>query len=134
MKGTVAGIVALLFVLVSGCEKAPAEEIKRVTSLDHRVDAILVVNGGDATAPDAMLIYIEPTGAPVSGTPVFVGDHFNGLDFGWSGYQDLTIIHAAGRIFNFTNFWQSSEVDNFKYTVVIHLNESNHPVFKPALN
>jgi hypothetical protein len=122
-------LVAMLSVM--SCRYACAQEMKRVASPDQIVDAVLVKQLGNATTPDTLLIYLIPKGEVVGGQPIFVGDHFNGLDLGWDGLKNLVIVVASGRIFHFTNFWQSAAVQNWTYTVGIHLRESNYAVFKP---
>jgi hypothetical protein len=123
--------VVILFLTASACDRPAAQEVKRVVSPDKRVDAVLVEQLNDATSPDSFLLYIVPAGKLADGEPILRGDKFNGLDFGWSAHQELKVLYASGRIFSFTNFWQSRDVDNFQYTVIIHLSESNYPVFQP---
>lgn len=52
-------------------------------------------------------------------TPVFIADKIEGLSVYWSGKKLLTIKYTKARIFNFTNFWNSKELENFRYTVMI---------------
>jgi hypothetical protein len=124
----------LLFAAILGamsCGHALAQEMKRVTSPDQMVDAVLVKQSGNATAPDTLMIYLTAKGKAVDGEPIFVGDGFNGLDLGWDGVKNLVVVVASGRIFHFTNFWQSAAIENWAYTVGIHLRDSNYAVFTP---
>ena len=40
----------------------------------------------------------------------------------WVANKMLSVEYRRARIFQFTNFWQSREVDNFNYIVEIRLN------------
>ena len=39
----------------------------------------------------------------------------------WSKPRKLEIRYDQARIFSFVNFWQSKDVDNFKYVVEVQL-------------
>ncbi len=71
---------------------------------------------------DTQGIYIVPKGAkPRPEDLVMRGDKFQDLSLNWREPQILEVKYASGRVFQFTNFWQSREVENFKFIAEIRL-------------
>lgn len=111
--------------LLSACDdiEADSEEIGRVLSPDGRVEAVLSEGSIDATTPSTHRLYIVGAGASTVGQePLLVGDHFRNLAIAWRGDRFLDLLYSTGRIFEFQNFWQSSEIDDWTYIVEIRLN------------
>ena len=87
--------------------------------MDGRVEAVLKKKDCGATTSIAYSVVIVPTGGTSQEEPIFVADKATALDLGWSADRKLLITYESARIFSFTNFWQSREMDNFNYVVAI---------------
>ena len=112
--------------LVHGCS-APCshEEVARIKSPDGKVDGVHVRGNCGATTPFSEHVFIVPTGDK---TPelkgdyqLFLADHVSGLKLAWRESKVLEIHYEEARIFRFSNFWQSKNVDNFSYVVEVRL-------------
>lgn len=112
---------AFFLAIIASCTEPPGEEVSRIPSPDGLVDAILIRKNVDATVATPYEICIVPTGSKVSCEALIRGDHFENLNIAWKEPQLLEISYSKGRIFNFTNFWQSDKVQNFKYIVELRL-------------
>ena len=109
-------------VLLGGCRKATSEEAARIRSPDGLVEAILTKGDFGATVDYVYKLYIVPTGAAiVPDQPILVADHVAGPSIVWEMPKFLTFSYSGARIFSFTNFWQSKDVQNFAYVVEIRL-------------
>jgi hypothetical protein len=51
----------------------------------------------------------------------FVADHPKDLKIRWRAPRKLEIVYDEARFFQFSNFWHSKEVDDFKYVVELQL-------------
>jgi len=96
-------------------------ERTRVTSPDGIVQAVIVERESDATVPTPMELYLVRTNHSLSGEPVVLGDRFENLQVTWREPRFLELRYEKARIFRFTNFWQSSDVDQLRYVVEIRL-------------
>ncbi len=98
------------------------KEIKRISSPDLRVEAVLVEANGGATVSTINKIYLLEKGAKIdlNTEPVFLSDHQIGVDIAWKENKNLFINYEKARIFKFTNFWNPS-LDNWNYVVEISL-------------
>lgn len=109
--------------LISGCDKkswCSSTEKLRITSQDSVVDVVIMEKGCGATTSASTEIYILPTQKGVEGfTAVFVADKVRGLRVAWEEPKKLLIEYSSARIFKFTNFWSSKEVEQFRYEVKI---------------
>ncbi len=115
-------ILLISFTFISCKELCSLEEVERVTSPDNKVDAVIIKKNYGATASFIYDIYIVPKGKKVDlGKPEFRADHVEKLSLNWSQNKLLQIKYKNARIFHFSNFWQSKEVDNFSYVVEIQL-------------
>lgn len=95
-------------------------EVKRVGSVDKKVEAVLIKNDCGATTSDVYSVSIMGIGEKLNDKNiVFKADHIEGLLILWRGEKFLEIKYKQARIFHFTNFWQSKEVDNFSYIVEV---------------
>lgn len=114
--------VLLLTPAVMGCG-TEYEEISRVPSPDARVDAVLVrTAGGGATVGYGYNIFIVPRGqSPGRGEERLVADHLKNLTLLWQGPRQLEIRYDEARIFRFSNFWHSKDIDDFNYVVELRL-------------
>lgn len=83
------------------------------------MEAILEKKDCGATTSISYSVAIVPTGGTPQGEPIFVADKAMALDLKWSADRKLMITYESARIFSFTSFWQSREMDNFNYVVAI---------------
>ena len=114
------GLTAIL-ILACSCTRPIGKEVLRAPSPDNRVDAVLMEVNGGATTSYSYNLYIVPSGDNVDGSdyPVLTADHIKGQKIHWPAPRTLEIQYDQARIFHFENFWDSREVDNFKYEVQI---------------
>ena len=114
-------LIAVLAV-VGGCA-SESEELWRITSPDSRVDAVFIqVGGGGATVGFSYQLFIVPRGAKPNTTgELLLADKIGNVSAVWSKPRKLEIRYDQARIFSFVNFWQSKDVDNFKYVVEVQL-------------
>ncbi len=119
-------IILLLLSLV-GCDNTCDNEIlQRGVDPSGKVEFIYVRGNCGATTSYSHHIYIVPSGKSHEKIEsVFTVDKIEKLELKWLASAQLQISYKAARIFKFTNFWQSKEVDNFKYEVKINLNDKS---------
>lgn len=111
-----------------GCAEPAREEVARAISPDQLVAAVLIKKMADATVSTPFEIYIVPVGEKVHGEPSLRGDKFEDIKLVWKEPKFLEVHYSKGRIFTFTNFWQSGNVQNFGYTVELRLKpQRNEP-------
>lgn len=72
-----------------------------------------------ATVSDSFRVHIVPAGSDDLGQYVFLADNVRGLKADWIGNQMLAVTYEQARIFEYQNFWESKELDNFRYKVFI---------------
>ena len=119
-------LAVVLVVLVGLTSCAKDQETVRTRSPDGRVDALLVERQTGATVATPVLLYIVKAGDPAgTGEPVLLGDNFDGLSIKWTGPKLLSVTYKKGRIFKFTNFWESRAVDHWSYVVEVRLDPTN---------
>lgn len=98
------------------------EELWRVSSPDSRVDAVLVRTGGPATVGFSYRLFIVPKAAsPGKSGEVLLADQVRNLAAFWRPPRTLELRYDEARIFSFSNFWHSKDVDNFNYVVELWL-------------
>lgn len=96
-------------------------EVVRYTSPDKIVDTVIIQKNCGATTSVNDLVFIVPHGKSVEEySPVFIADHVEELEVEWVDKKLLEIRYREARIFNYTNFWHSKNIDNFKYQVKIN--------------
>lgn len=112
-------------VLLSACSDPCTDEvINKATDSANKTDFIHVKRNCGATAGYSHQIYIVASGAPYEDeNPIFSADKVDNLVASWKAGSNLEISYGSARIFNFTNFWQSAEVDNFNYVVKVVLSD-----------
>ena len=121
---TVLLIIFVVVMLVVSCDTVSRTEVTRIKSPDSIADAVLIKVNAGATASYAYEVYIIPTGGqPTQGNEIFKADKINGLEIQWIQSKYLEIKYDDGRIFHFSNFWHSKDVDNFRYIVDIELSK-----------
>jgi hypothetical protein len=85
----------------------------------------LVTGDGGATTSELSRVYLVPAGQPLrikaEHDCVFTADHIKALTIVWEKPQLLGIQYDEARILQFKNFWQSAEVQNFRYVVETRL-------------
>ena len=117
--------VVMVVFLLSGCEAitnmlCENKELLRISSPDAKVDAVLMRGDCGATTPYSYGVYIIPKGEKIKKSYlIFSADHVEGESVQWIAPKLLEIKYRQARIFEFTNFWQSRDVDNFNYVVEI---------------
>jgi hypothetical protein len=108
--------------LIGGCGEPPRKVIERVPSPDHVVDAVALEIEVGATVATPYLVYIVPSGSrDFRDPPVLRADNLDDLKLSWKEPRFLEVSYSKGRIFDFTNFWESKDVQNFSYVVEIRL-------------
>jgi hypothetical protein len=113
--------------------KNESKEIKRITSPDQKVDAVLLERNGGATSSITNHVFLVPKGKAVEGLQyaILTADNFLDLDISWQANQTLMVGYDKARIFKFYNSWNSDLVDNWKYIVEIKLQcTSDSQLFK----
>src|SRR5437879_8009429 len=112
-------IILMWSLLLWGCSVA-RQEVKRVRSPDGRVEAVLIQTNAGATTGFGFEVFLVPTGAnPKTGSELFRADRVVNLDLHWRESMVLEIAYDQGRIFHFSNFWNSADLDNFRYVVEV---------------
>lgn len=111
--------------LLQGCADLCSDEVVSQTfDPEQKSVAIHVVKGCGATTGDAHQVFIVAPGNSYDEVNrVFIADKVNNLTLTWLGERTLEISYDSARIFNFKNFWQSSEVDSYQYVVKVELRE-----------
>jgi len=102
-----------------------SSEVGRFKSPDGVVEAVIVERASDATVATPIEVYLVPIGTPVSGEPLLTGDRFENLFLTWREPRLLELRYTKGRVYKFTNFWQSADVDQFRYVVELRLKPSS---------
>lgn len=116
------GLIPLLAMLLLGCNPPEEREIQRHVSPDRLVDAVLVERLTDATVATPTVLFLVASGKEWKGEPSrLLGDSFEGLQVIWKRPNFLEIHYKKGRIFSFASFWNSRDVQNFKYEVELRL-------------
>jgi hypothetical protein len=100
-------------------------EIKRISSPDNKVDAVLVESGGGATVANGHEVFLVLPGKKITDIPsdysCFTADHTRKPDIEWTQNKRLLISYDKARIFRFTNFWHSDSLDNWNYIIELKL-------------
>ena len=117
-------VVTPLLASCTSLNPCQEKDVNRQTSQDDIVDAVTVEKDCGATTPKSTIVYIKPKGKSVANhTPVLVSDNVKGFEVNWIRPKYLSITYTAARIFQFTNFWNSKDVDQFNYQVTIRERE-----------
>ncbi len=122
----------LLTFCLSGCGFSPfplfmseSIETKRITSPDGLVDAILLKTNAGATTSYGYDLFIVIKGAAGEKLSLdyskFSADKINDIRITWLENKVLQIDCKSARIFRFSNFWQSKDVQDYRYIVEIRI-------------
>lgn len=119
--------LSLISILLSACADPCSDEvISQAVDPEKKTAAIHVVKNCGATTGYSHQIYIVVPGTDYEDAkPIFVADKVDNLAVTWLGRRTLEISYDSARIFSFTNFWQSSEVDSFLYVLKVSLREGS---------
>jgi len=82
-------------------------------------DLIIYLNADDYFFDNSFQVFIIPAGESDLGESIFLADQVENISISWESKKNLIISYDKARIFQFRNFWQSSEVDNFQTTISI---------------
>jgi hypothetical protein len=123
----------LIIAVSTGCDSVGRTEIRRVTSPDSRVDAVLVEGSAGATTGFSYEVYVLPKGGGVvskegallsKDDPVlrisYVGALEN-LGIEWTRPKLLAISYKSAWIHHFTNRWSWSDGKGSSYVVELRL-------------
>jgi hypothetical protein len=114
-------LLGVMVVTLNGCGKPPTREIARIQSPDAVVDAVLAERAVGATVATPSEVYIVPHGGKIEGGPLLRADNMRDLKLTWKQPRLLEVRYSKGRVFSFTNFWESADVQNWKYVVELRL-------------
>ncbi len=114
---------ALLLGLISCCRSSVIEEVSRFPSPDGNLEAVWTrLNVGGATTGYSFGLYIVSTGqTPDWDAVVLSVDHIEGFLVNWRPERVLEIEFKYARIWHFTNYWVSDEIDDTPYVVELRL-------------
>lgn len=114
--------------LVWGCssfDPCRQAEALRKTSGDGIVDFAVVQRDCGATTAVSTSVFVVPSGGRTQkARPIFEADHVEGLEVSWESPKHLSIRYEQARIFRFTNFWLSRDIEDFRYVVSIREQQS----------
>jgi hypothetical protein len=100
-------------------------ESYRVKSPDGEVDAVLIESDAGATIPVSYHLFILPKGASSKELSFdrsqLLADKVQDLRITWIENKILQIDCKSARIFRFSNFWQSKEIQDYRYIVEIKI-------------
>lgn len=106
-------------------ESHSLKELKRVTSPDKKVDAVLVETNAGATTSYGNKVFLVMPGKRIVEDDlkyaVFSADHYQNIAIKWEANRQLLISYYKARIFSYTNFWQTGELENWNYVVEVKL-------------
>ena len=117
-------LVAIAFVAVflkcglsSPCNQTEANRLK---SPDGKVEAVQVKSDCGATTSESISVFVVGSGKETEESDlVLSADHTESFSLLWRESKFLEIKYKQARIFQFTNFWQSKDIDNFSYVVEV---------------
>lgn len=117
-------ISTLAFCFLVGCD---AENLcsestnKTLESPSGESKAVVVKRDCGATTSEVYLVYIfNADEQPAEKNAVFKSDKTEALSISWQDDRNLIISYKSARIFNFTNFWQSTSKSQNKE---VHIRE-----------
>lgn len=110
-------------IAASGCINPAAEVLDRIPSGDGRVDALILRTDVAPSGNDVHYVQIVPKGDPPNPRKhdLFRADNVTNFRVAWVSDRVLDIEFGRARIFHFSNFWMSREIDSFGYVVEVRL-------------
>jgi len=116
--------IAITILMMCACRGGLSERA-RATSPDGMLQAVIAERASGATVSTPIEMYLIPINGTLSGEPVLLGDRFENLRLSWKGPHFVEIHYDKGRIFKFTNFWQSSNPEQSQNVIEIRLKPSS---------
>jgi hypothetical protein len=118
--------VPLVMSILSACHllgSSDPVELSRVVSPDSLVDAVVTRDSQNATTAYVYRVYLVPHGVSdmKQGTEQFRADHVEELVLQWTAPKMLLLQFSRARVFHYSNFWNSRDVDSFRHTVELRL-------------
>ena len=113
-----------------GCNAIPlfeasSTEYYRVKSPDGEVDAVLMKSDAGATTSFSYNLFLLPKGSSSQKLSLdysqFIVDKAESLKITWINNKILQIDCKSARIFRFSNFWQSKEIQDYRYIVELRI-------------
>ncbi|MBW3571960.1 MAG: hypothetical protein KY467_12725 [Gemmatimonadetes bacterium] len=92
------------------------------------MDAVVTRNSGGATTSNVFRIFVVPRGHPIPSDERFErfrADKISSLCVEWRRTRLLQLSYDQARIFRFTNFWNSGDIQHFQYVVELRLEAMN---------
>jgi|SRR5688572_3631840 len=116
------GVPTIGFLLSVRSSEVTSEELLRIRSPDFLVDAVLMRSNAGATGAHVYRVSIVPSGTHTKDIEEhFRADHLKGYKLVWKAPKLLEVQFEEGRIYHFSNFWQSKDVKDGSYVVEIRL-------------
>ncbi len=113
---------------VASVLKLPHREIKRITSPDKLVDALLIERETDSLSANGYMICLVPARkkfeitADLLEQQLFYANRLDGFDMAWKRNKLLEIRYNRARIFCFSNSHYMQDINpNFGYEVELQL-------------
>lgn len=116
--------IAITVLIMCACRGGLSERA-RVTSPDGTLQAVVAERASSATVSTPIELYLVPIYGTLPSEPVLLGDRFENLRVSWKGPTLVEVQYDKGRIFRFTNFWQSSNPEQSQHVVEIRLKPSS---------
>ena len=108
--------------VLSSCDVA-VHEAGRTASPDGKLDLVVTTTDGGATTSVGYHLNLVPRGDTVDlDDSNFVADKVYALTAEWVDSTNVIIRFENARIFHFSNFWHSKEVDNWQHVIRLKLN------------
>ena len=112
---------ALLGLAVAGCDEPYVRELRRIPSPDGRAEVFVTETNGGATTDYVYRVFVGVPGATKTAVEVWRADHVDGLGVDWAGERLLDIRYSKARVFSFSNFVRSADLDLYRYVVEVRL-------------
>lgn len=116
----------ILLVLVFALTSCGQSDLCRVvklseeSTLNGRINAVVSEKDCGATTSDVIRVHLLSSSSDVDEDKfIFLADHVEELSVTWITEKTLLIEYKKARIFQFTNFWQSEELDHYNTTISI---------------
>ena len=115
-------IFSILFFACNIAGDSEFTELERIPSPDNMVEAVLVSSDAGATTSIGYHLFVVPTGQNIeSGYENLIADHVSEFKIFWCKNRLLEIHYKNARIFKFSNFWQTKNLENWSYVVELKL-------------
>ncbi len=112
---------AVLGLAVSGCDDPYVRELRRIPSPDGRAEVFVTETNGGATTDYVYRVLVGAPGATKSAVEVWRADHVDGLGVEWAGERLVDIRYSKARVYSFSNFVRSRDLDLYRCVVEVRL-------------